>query len=81
MSNTAAGRLESLPGTIKRTPFLWGSICNAPRLSASLSATHLAYSWGFLPEITLMVGGVWLMSDTDAHPLKANANTHALRFI
>jgi hypothetical protein len=31
--------------------------------------------------MTLMVGGVWLMSDTDAHPLMANANTHTLRFI
>src|SRR5471030_454635 len=73
ISKTAAGPEENLPGTITRTPSLCGSSCKAPRLDASFSTRHCAYSWGFLPEITLMVGSDSLISATFAQPLTASA--------
>src|SRR5690242_5168517 len=74
MSNTAAGPEENFCGTITRMPSFCGSTCKAPRLLANFSTRHWAYSWGFLPEITFMVGNDAVMSETVAHPPTANTN-------
>src|SRR5450830_1092979 len=81
ISKIAEGSAENFCGTITCTPSLCGSICGGRRVAASLRTTHAAYSGGFCPEMTTNVGGVCLISATEAHPPIAKARTNTLHFI